>query len=72
LAYAFANGQAITQLWNGTYTQSGANVSVTNLSWNAGIAPNGMVNFGFLANWSGTNAKPISFSLNGRSCALTP
>ncbi len=71
LAWSFANGQSIYQLWNGTYTQSGANVSVTNLSWNADIAPNGTVSLGFLANWSGTNAKPTSFKLNGANCTVT-
>ena len=52
-------------------TQNGANVSVTNLSWNADIAPNGTVSLGFLANWSGTNAKPTSFKLNGANCTVT-
>src|SRR5512144_1630881 len=30
LTWTFGAGQSITQLWNGTYTQSGANVTVTN------------------------------------------
>ncbi len=30
LTFAFAGGQTITQLWNGSLTQSGANVSVRN------------------------------------------
>jgi cellulose 1,4-beta-cellobiosidase len=68
LAYAFPNGQTIYQLWGGSYTQSGANVSVTNLSWNAGIPTNSSVNFGFLANWSGTNGAPAAFTLNGAAC----
>jgi chitin-binding protein len=72
LAWTFPNGQVITQLWNATPTQTGANVSATNLSWNATIAPNGTANMGFLANWSGTNAKPTSFTLNGVACAVTP
>jgi endoglucanase len=72
LAWSFANGQTIYQLWNGSYTQSGANVSVTNLSWNAGIPTNGTVNFGFLANRSSTNARPASFRLNGTNCSIAP
>ena len=59
------------QLWNGTYTQSGANVSVTNLNWNASIPSAGTVNVGFNANWSGTNAKPTAFKLNGANCTVT-
>ncbi|GAA2395641.1 endo-1,4-beta-xylanase [Dactylosporangium salmoneum] len=50
----FANGQTVTQLWNGSYAQSGSTVTVTNVSWNA-TPP---ATFGFLANWSGTNAAP--------------
>jgi cellulose 1,4-beta-cellobiosidase len=70
LAWSFPNGQTIYQLWNGSYTQSGANVSVTNLSWNAGIPTNGSVNFGFLANWNGTNNAPAAFTLNGAACSI--
>src|SRR5258707_10768052 len=41
LAWTFpASGQAVTQLWNGTVTQSGLNVTVTNLSYN-GAVPTG-------------------------------
>jgi endoglucanase len=72
LAWSFANGQTIYQLWNGSYTQSGANVSVTNLSWNANIPTNGTGNFGFLANRGSTNAKPTSFRLNGANCFVAP
>jgi hypothetical protein len=38
LKFTFANGQAITQLMNGSYTQSNGTVTVTNLclQWHAG------------------------------------
>jgi hypothetical protein len=52
VTWAFPNGQVITQLWHGTYTQSGASVTVRNETWNAAIAPNGTVAVGFLANWN--------------------
>lgn len=69
LTWTFPGNQQITNLWNGTYTQSGASVSVTNTSYNAGIGANGgTVNFGFNANYSGTNAKPTNFALNGVMC----
>ena len=70
LKWTFANGQTISQLWNGTYTQSGTGVTVTGLSWNATIAPNASVNVGFLASWNGTNAAPVSFTLSGGPCAV--
>jgi alpha-galactosidase len=69
-AWSFANGQMITQLWSASYTQSGANVSATNLSWNTTIAPAGSQSFGFTASWNGTNAKPTSFTLNGAACLV--
>jgi cellulase/cellobiase CelA1 len=69
LTWSFANGQTITQLWNGSYTQSGSTVSVTNASYNGTIAPGGTTNFGFNGAWSGSNAAPTSFVLNGMTCA---
>ncbi len=71
LAWTFANGQTITQLWNGSYTQSGGNVSVTNLSYNSTIATGGNQNFGFNAAWSGSNTNPTSFKLNGVTCTTS-
>jgi cellulase/cellobiase CelA1 len=68
LSWSFANGQTITQLWNGSYTQSGSAVSVTNVSYNGTIAPGGTTNFGFNGSWSGSNAAPTSFVLNGETC----
>jgi endo-1,4-beta-xylanase len=58
VSWSFANGQAITQLWNATYTQSGANVTANNLSYNGTLAANASASFGFTANWNGTNATP--------------
>ena len=68
LRWTFANGQTITQLWNGNYTQSGGTVSVTNLSYNGTIAPGGNTNFGFNASWNGSNSAPTSLTLNGQIC----
>ena len=57
LQFSFANGQTITQLWNGSFTQSGSAVTVTNLSYNASIAPGGSLSSapGFNGSWSGSN-----------------
>ena len=69
LAWSFPGNQVITNLWNGSYTQSGKSVSVVNASHNAGISANGgTANFGFNANYSGANAAPASFTLNGVVC----
>src|SRR6202451_23188 len=70
LTWSFANGQSITQLWNGTETQSGANVTVTNLSYNGTIAAGGNYNgIGFTGTWNNsTNAVPPSFAVTGTTC----
>ncbi|MCX7681753.1 MAG: cellulose binding domain-containing protein [Anaerolineae bacterium] len=69
LAWTFPGTQQITQMWDGTYTQSGASVSVRNVSYNATIPANGgTASFGFNLTYNGTNAKPTNFTLNGVSC----
>jgi rhamnogalacturonan endolyase len=69
LAFTFpASGQAITQGWNGTFSQSGQNVAVTNLSWNGAVAVNGSVNPGFNGTWTSSNPMPTNFTVNGNAC----
>jgi hypothetical protein len=70
LTWAFANGQTITQLWNGTETQSGANVTVNNMSYNGSIAAGAtLTGMGFNGTWNNiTNAVPTLFAVNGTAC----
>ncbi|GLZ00169.1 glycoside hydrolase family 6 protein [Actinoplanes sp. NBRC 103695] len=68
LEWNFAGNQRITQGWSGTFAQSGQHVTVTNPSWGASLPTNGSVNLGFNADYSGTNATPASFTLNGTVC----
>ena len=68
LRWTFANGQVISQLWNGVVSQSGGNVTVTNADYNRVIPGGGSAEVGFLANWTGTNTKPTAFTLNGSAC----
>ncbi|ROP36774.1 cellulose binding domain-containing protein [Saccharothrix texasensis] len=68
LGWTFANGQQITNSWNGKASQSGAAVTVTNEGWNGTIGAGGSVDFGFQASWQGSNVAPTGFTLNGRSC----
>jgi cellulose 1,4-beta-cellobiosidase len=72
LRFSFANGQQVTQGWGGRFTQSGGAVTVTNEAWNGGVANGGTVVPGFIGNWSGTNAVPTSFSVNGVACTGAP
>jgi hypothetical protein len=65
-----STGEVITQLWNGSYTQTGTGVSVTNASYNGTIAANdGTVTFGFLGSDAGQTTAPAAFYLNGNICA---
>ncbi|MEV0753333.1 cellulose binding domain-containing protein [Streptosporangium sp. NPDC050280] len=58
--WSFPNGQTITQLWSGTHTQTGADVTVKNVNWNGVLAPGASTSFGFGASWTGTNGVPSS------------
>jgi Cellulose binding domain/Cellulase (glycosyl hydrolase family 5) len=69
LKYAFpATGQSVTQGWSGTWSQSGQNVTVTNLSWNSTIAPGSSTTIGFNGAFTTSNPAPTSFTLNGVTC----
>ncbi len=72
LQFTFPNGQTITQLWNGSVTQSGSAVTVTNASYNgsipAGDSPGAQP--GFNGAWNGTNSPPTAFTLNGAACTV--
>jgi hypothetical protein len=69
LKWTFSGNQRIANLWNGSYLQSGSVVTVKNLSYNGGIpAGSSYSGLGFTANFSGANAAPASFSVNGVTC----
>jgi endoglucanase len=69
LKWTFPNNQQIAGLWNGSYVQSGQAASVNSLSYNGTIPGGASYNgVGFTANYSGANAVPPSFSLNGVAC----
>jgi endoglucanase len=71
LAWTFSGNQTITNLWSGSYTQNGTSVSVKDAGYNANISANGgTTNFGFNMNYSGTNAIPVNFTLNGVACQV--
>lgn len=72
LRWKFPSGQGIYQSWDGVFSQSGPNVTITNASYNPIIGANGgTLQFGFLATWDNTtNAEPASFTLNNRPCSV--
>jgi lysophospholipase L1-like esterase len=68
LAFSFSAGQTVTQLWNGSVTQSGSTVTVRNAAWNNAVATNGTASVGFNGAWTGSNPAPSAFTLNGVTC----
>ncbi|MFD0818573.1 cellulose binding domain-containing protein [Micromonospora zhanjiangensis] len=62
VSWTFPNGQTITQMWSGTYTQSGANVTVKNVSYNGALAAGASTTFGFIASVGGTNNPPTNIT----------
>ncbi len=71
LQFSFPGSQQVTQGWNGVYSQSGNQVTITNASYNGTIAPNSSVNPGFNGSWSGSNPSPTAFTLNGAPCSTS-
>jgi lysophospholipase L1-like esterase len=72
LAWSFSGNQKISNMWNATFTQSGTAVTATNQSYNATIPAGGKVSFGFNITYSGANAKPTGFTLNGSPSSASP
>jgi len=70
VGFSFPSGQRIGHVWGATGTQSGAAVTVHSVEWNKVIAPGGSASFGFIGTWTGSNAKPTAFTLNGGSCQV--
>jgi endo-1,4-beta-xylanase len=68
LTWTYAAGQQVTQAWNATVAQSGAQVTARNVSYNGTVATNATAAFGFNGSWTGNNPAPASFTLNGVAC----
>ncbi|GGQ19671.1 xyloglucanase [Streptomyces griseomycini] len=71
LNWSFADGQRISQLWNGAHTQSGPSVAVRNTDWNGTVAAGSSAGFGFTASRSAANTEPTAFELGGRTCTVS-
>jgi hypothetical protein len=75
LTFDFPNAsQKVTQGWSATWTQSGTRVSATSMNWNGSLGTGASTSIGFAGSWSGGNAVPTSFALNGTTCtgSVTP
>ncbi|MFF7734103.1 MULTISPECIES: glycoside hydrolase family 6 protein [unclassified Streptomyces] len=68
LKWSYAGDQKVTSGWNAKFSQSGAAVTVGNETYNARLATGGSVSFGFQGSYSGSNAIPATFTLDGVTC----
>lgn len=63
------NGQKVTDLWNGQFSQSNTTVTVRNANWNGTVAKDAKVTFGFNASHTGINTIPTNIAVNGVVCS---
>ncbi|MEV6330503.1 glycoside hydrolase family 48 protein [Streptomyces sp. NPDC051909] len=68
LGYTYAGDQKLSNGWNGTWTQSGKNITVTNAAWNGTVAAGAAVTTGAQFSYTGSNTAPTSFTVNGTPC----
>ena len=66
--WSYAGNQQVTSGWNAKITQSGTAVTAANETYNGTLATGSSVSFGFNGSYSGTNALPTSFTLDGVTC----
>jgi hypothetical protein len=69
LGFAWPGTQQITNGWNATWTQTGAQVTAANPSWGPALQPGAATTLGFNATYTGGNSPPTAFTLNGSGCA---
>ncbi|MFE7935189.1 glycoside hydrolase family 48 protein [Streptomyces sp. NPDC057456] len=68
LTYSYTGNQKLTNGWNGSWSQSGQQITVNNASYNGTIAAGAAVGTGAQFTYSGTNAAPAGFAVNGTTC----
>jgi hypothetical protein len=69
VGWSFGAGQQVTQAWNATVTQSGAQVTAVSMSYNGALAGGGTASFGFNGSWNNSsNPVPTAFTMNGVAC----
>jgi hypothetical protein len=68
LTFTFPGDEKITANFNGGFSQTGENATLTNASYNGTIAPGSSTTDGFQGSWTSSHANPTSFAINGTTC----
>jgi cellulase/cellobiase CelA1 len=58
VGWTFPGDQQISDLWNGSYAQSGEKVTVSNASYDGTLAPGATATVGFTGTYTGSNNAP--------------
>lgn len=70
LTYTFGGDQQATNVWGASVTQSGRQVKLTSLAWDASIAPGAtLTTVGMYGTWATSDSGPTGFALNGVPCS---
>ena len=68
LTFTWPGDEKITANYNGGFSQTGANATLTNASYNGTIAAGSNITDGFQGTWTSNHANPTSFAINGTTC----
>jgi serine/threonine protein kinase len=68
LTFSFAGDQHITNAWDSSFSQSGAQVTIINAAFNNVLAPGSSATPGFQGTWTSSDAPPTAFALSGVAC----
>ncbi|MFC4586266.1 glycoside hydrolase family 6 protein [Sphaerisporangium corydalis] len=68
LTFAFPGNQQVSQGWTANWSQSGSNVTASNMSYNGAQGTGASWSIGFNGTFTGTNTNPSSFAINGTTC----
>lgn len=69
LTFTFPGDQKLIANFNGGFSQTGENATLTNATYNGTIAPGGSVSVGFQGTWTTNDTNPTRFSVNGTACS---
>jgi endoglucanase len=70
ITFTLPAGAGVQQGWNGTWSVSGSQVTVTNASWNGSVATGGAITLGFNGTYTadGWSPAPTNYRLNNVTC----
>ncbi|MGW4463493.1 glycoside hydrolase family 6 protein [Micromonospora sp. NPDC004704] len=68
LTFTVGSTVRLSNGWNGTWSQSGSQLTVRNAAWNGSLPAGGTASVGFQGTYTGTLPAPTAFNLNGTAC----